>query len=257
MRRIRTIPVLLLSQNGMVKTKSFSKPRYLGDPINAVKIFNEKMVDELILLDIEATTKNKIEFDWIKDIVSEAFMPVAYGGGISTLDDCARLLASGVEKVVINTAAVEQPNLISQAAQRFGSQAVVVSIDAKRNMWKQWKAYIRGGRKQSRFSPVNLAVACEHLGAGEIMLTSMEREGAFDGFDVELLKSVTDTVGIPVIAHGGAGKIADFVPVVTAGGASAIAAGSMFVFAAKGEGMLISYPSQNELKTQFWDFVAG
>ena len=257
MRRIRTIPVLLLSQNGMVKTKSFSKPRYLGDPINAVKIFNEKMVDELILLDIEATTKNKIEFDWIEDIVSEAFMPVAYGGGISALDDCARLLANGIEKVVINTAAVEQPNLISQAAQRFGSQAVVVSIDAKRNMWKQWKAYIRGGRKQSRFSPVNLAVACERLGAGEIMLTSMEREGAFDGFDVELLKSVTDTVGIPVIAHGGAGKIADFVPAVTAGGASAIAAGSMFVFAAKGEGMLISYPSQNELKTQFWDFVAG
>ena len=257
MRRIRTIPVLLLSQNGMVKTKSFSKPRYLGDPINAVKIFNEKMVDELILLDIEATTKNKIEFDWIEDIVSEAFMPVAYGGGISALDDCARLLANGIEKVVINTAAVEQPNLISQAAQRFGSQAVVVSIDAKRNMWKQWKAYIRGGRKQSRFSPVNLAVACERLGAGEIMLTSMEREGAFDGFDVELLKSVTDTVGIPVIAHGGAGKISDFVPAVTAGGASAIAAGSMFVFAAKGEGMLISYPSQNELKTQFWDFVAG
>jgi cyclase len=257
MKRVRVIPVLLLAQNGLVKTQAFATPHYLGDPINAVKIFSEKMADELILLDIEATAKGKIEFGWIEDIVSEAFMPIAYGGGISTVEHCARLLESGVEKVVINSAAVERPALIFEAAQRFGSQAIVVSIDAKPNMWKQWKAYVRGGRKQSRFTPIDLAVECERVGAGEIMLTSVPREGTFEGFDVELLKSVTNAVEIPVIAHGGAGRIADFVPAVVEGGANAVAAGSMFVFAAKGEGMLISYPSQNELKTQFWDIVTG
>jgi len=256
MKRVRVIPVLLLSQKGMVKTKAFSKPHYLGDPINAVKIFNEKMTDELVLLDIEATTKGKIEFNWIEDIVSEAFMPIAYGGGISSVEQCLEIFARGVEKVVINTAAVERPDLISEVAERCGSQAVVVSIDAQRNLWKQWKACIRGAHKQSKYSPAELAVACERLGAGEIMLTSVPREGSFSGYDVDLLQSVTSAVGIPVIAHGGAGKIADFVPAVIEGGASAVAAGSMFVFAARGEGMLINYPNQAELKTRFWDVVA-
>jgi imidazole glycerol-phosphate synthase subunit HisF len=257
MKRIRVIPILLLFQSGMVKTKAFAKPRYLGDPINAMKIFNGKMTDELILLDIEATAKEKIEFDWIEDIVSEAFMPIAYGGGLNSLAQCAKLFARGVEKVVINTAAVERPALISEVAERFGAQSVVASIDARRNLWKQWKAYVRGGRKKTKFSPAELAQTCERLGAGEIFLTDVQREGAFGGYHLDLLKSVTSAVGVPVIANGGAGKIADFAPAVVEGGASAVAAGSMFVFAAKGQGMLISYPSQDDLKTQFWSRVAA
>src|SRR5262245_52897526 len=223
MKRIRTIPVLLLSKNGMVKTRSFSKPRYLGDPINAVKIFNEKMVDELILPDIDATAQNKIEFDWIQDAVSEAFMPIAYGGGLSSVDQCARILASGVEKVIINTAAVERPALIQEIAKQFGSQAIVVSIDARRNRWQQWKAYIRGASKQTKYSPAALAQICEQLGAGEIFLTSVAREGSFDGYDIDLIRSVTSVVGIPVIANGGAGKIEHFALAISEGGANAVA----------------------------------
>jgi len=255
MKRIRVIPVLLLAKHGLVKTKGLAKPRYLGDPINAVKIFNEKMTDELILLDIEASAKGKIEFEWIEDIVSEAFMPIAYGGGLSSLHQCAQMFSRGVEKVVMNTAAVERPTLISDIAERFGAQAVVVSIDARRNLFRQWKAYVRGARAQSKFTPVELAMACEQLGAGEIFLTCVSREGTFEGYDLDLLKSVTNVVGIPVIANGGAGKVSDFVPAVIMGGASAVAAGSMFVFSAKDEGMLISYPSQEQLKREFWNQI--
>jgi len=255
MRRIRVIPVLLLAELGIVKTKRFARPCYLGDPINAVKIFNEKRVDELILLDIEATSKGRVDFAWIEDIVSEAFMPIAYGGGINSVTQCAELFKRGVEKIVINTAACERPQLIAEAAERFGSQSVVVSIDARRNFWKQWKAYIKGGQKETKFSPAELARKCKDLGAGEIFLTSIEREGTFEGYDTEFIRAVSDAVGIPVVANGGAASVADFVRAVGQGGASAVAAGSMFVFAAKGEGVLISYPSESELQEQFWNRV--
>lgn len=256
MKRIRVIPVLLLAQHGMVKTLRFAKPRYLGDPINAVKIFNEKMVDELVLLDIEATEKGRVDFDWIEDIVSEAFMPVAYGGGINSLDQCAELFRRGVEKIIVNTAACEQPQLIAEASERFGAQSVVVSIDAKQNLWKRSKVYIKGGKKETKFSPVELAQKVEALGAGEIMLTSIDREGTFAGYDINLLQAVSSAVGIPVIANGGAGNIKDFEQAVTQGKCSAVAAGSMFVFAAKGEGVLITYPSEPELQEYFWSRLA-
>lgn len=254
MRRVRVIPVLLLANGGMVKTRAFAKPRYMGDPINAVKIFNEKQADELALLDIEATSKGKIDFDWIEDIISEAFMPIAYGGGVATMDQAAELFARGVEKVILNTAAVENPALIGQIAGRFGAQAVAVSIDARQNLWKRWKAYVRGGRKETKFTPADLARAAAGLGAGEILLTNVEREGAFGGYDTDLVASVTQAVDLPVIVNGGAGSVDHFAPAVAAG-ASAVAAGSMFVFAAKGEGMLISYPSQAELQEQFWNRI--
>ena len=183
-------------------------------------------------------------------------MPIAYGGGLTSMAQCAELFSRGVEKVVINTAAIEQPGLISEVAARYGSQAVVVSIDARRNLFGRWKAYARGGRKQSRFHPVELAQACEQLGCGEIFLTSVEREGSFGGYDLELVRSVSDALGIPVVAHGGAGAIGNFAEAVNQGGASAAAAGSMFVFAGKGQGMLISYPGQAELAEQFWGLIA-
>jgi cyclase len=246
--RIRVIPVLLLAEHGTVKTTRFAQPRYLGDPINAVKIFNEKMVDELILLDIEATSKQRIDFDWVEDIVSEAFMPIAYGGGISSVDQCAELFTRGIEKVVINTAACRRPELIAEAAERFGSQSIVVSIDVRRNLWKRSKVYINRGRTATKFDAAELALECERLGAGEIILTSIAREGSFAGYDIELLRSVTTAVGIPVIAHGGAGSLTDFEEAVVHGGCSAVAAGSLFAFAAKGEGVLFTYPSESDLQ---------
>jgi len=252
MRRVRVIPVLLLAQHGMVKTERFARSRYLGDPINAVKIFNEKMADELILLDIEATAKGRIDFDWLEDIVSEAFMPIAYGGGVNSIGQCTELFKRGVEKIVVNTAACERPELIAELAERFGSQSVVVSIDARQNLWKRSKVYIKGGRKETNFGPAELARKSEELGAGEIFLTSIEREGTFGGYDIELLRSVCSALGVPVIANGGAGSIKDFEQAVVRGGCSAVAAGSMFVFAKKGEGVLISYPAESELQEHFW-----
>jgi cyclase len=252
MTRIRVIPVLLLAQHGMVKTERFAGARYLGDPINAMKIFNEKMADELILLDIEATAKGRIDFDWLEDIVSEAFMPIAYGGGVNSMGQCAELFKRGVEKIVVNTAACERPQLITELAERFGSQSVVVSIDARQNVWKRSKVYIKSGRKETKFNPVEMARKSEELGAGEIFLTSIKREGTFEGYDIELLHSVCSAVGVPVIANGGAGSIKDFEQAVVRGGCSAVAAGSMFVFAKKGEGVLINYPSEPELQEHFW-----
>ena len=252
MRRVRVIPVLLLAQHGMVKTERFARSRYLGDPINAVKIFNEKMADELILLDIEATAKGRIDFDWLEDIVSEAFMPIAYGGGVNSIGQCTELFKRGVEKIVVNTAACERPQLIAELAERFGSQSVVVSIDARQNLWKQSKVYIKGGRKETKIGPAEQARKSEELGAGEIFLTSIEREGTFGGYDIELLRSVCSALGVPVIANGGAGSIKDFEQAVVRGGCSAVAAGSMFVFAKKGEGVLISYPADSELQEHFW-----
>ena len=256
MTRIRVIPILLLAQNGMVKTKQFARPRYLGDPINAVRIFNEKRADELILLDIDATNRGRIEFDWISDIVSEAFMPIAYGGGINSLGQCVELFKRGVEKVVINSAISERPQLIGEVAERFGTQAVVASIDVKKNFWKKRKVYTHNGNKEAKAGPVELARKVEALGAGEIVLTSIEREGTFSGYDTDLLQSVSSAVGIPVVANGGAATPADFVLAVKEGGCSAVAASSMFVFAGKGEGMLISYPSESELQEQLWKRVA-
>ena len=255
MRRVRVIPVLLLSENGMIKTQRFSKARYLGDPINAVKIFNDKQVDELILLDIQATRKGRVDFEWVEDIVSEAFMPIAYGGGITSVNQCVELFTRGVEKIIVNTAACERPHIISEVADRFGSQAVVVSIDARRNWWKQNRAYIRGGSRETRRTPVDLARRAEELGAGEIFLTAIDREGTFGGYDISTLRSVSDAVRLPVIANGGAGSLEHFRQAVAEGGASAVAAGSMFVFAAKGEGMLISYPPESELKEHVWTRV--
>jgi cyclase len=252
MSRVRVIPVLLLADGGMVKTTQFAKPRYLGDPINAVKIYNEKMVDELVILDIEATRRGRIDFDWIEDIVSEAFMPVAYGGGIRTTEQCQELFRRGVEKVVVNTAVSESPALISEAAGRFGSQSVVVSIDARKNLWGKPRAYVNGGRQDTGTSPVEWSRKACALGAGEIILTSIAHEGTFKGYDLDLLRAVSDAVDVPVVANGGAGSLDHFVHAVVDGGCSAVAAGSMFVFAGKGEGVLITYPTERELEEQLW-----
>ena len=248
MIRPRVIPCLLLKNEGLVKTVKFKDPRYLGDPINIVRIFNDKEVDELIFLDITATVENRPpNFEILGKITSECFMPLGYGGGIRTLEDVRKLLAIGVEKIVLNTSAVENPSLIRAAADYAGSQAVVISMDVKKTMFGKYEVYTRGGRKATGLDPVKFAVEMEKQGAGELFLNSIDRDGTMQGYDLELVRRVADSVTVPVVACGGAGNIQHLAEAIQAG-ASAAAAGSMFVFQGPLRGVLISYPAQQELK---------
>lgn len=248
MLKTRVIPTLLLRGDGLVKTTGFRDPKYVGDPINAIKIFNDKEVDELILLDITATNASKgPAFDTIADIAGECFMPVAYGGGISTVEQIRRILGIGIEKVVINSAAIENPDLIATAAREFGSQAVVVSIDVKKTMLGRYEVRSHSGTKGARLDPAAWARQVQDLGAGEIMLTSIERDGTMRGYDLDLIARVSEATNVPLIAAGGAGKIADFGAAV-ASGADAVAAGAMFVFHGPHRAVLITYPSRADLK---------
>ena len=246
MLRHRVIPVLTIDERRLVKTVRFRDPRYLGDPLNAVRIFNEKEVDEIVILDIRATRRSRApDFDFIADLASECFMPMAYGGGIATLDHVARVLALGVEKVVINTAAMESPSLVTAAAKPYGSQAVVASIDVRRGWMGRGKRDVvtRSGTKSTKRGPVELARAMEQAGAGELLLTSVVHDGKMQGYDVDLIREVTAAVSIPVIACGGAGSLADLRLAVLEGGASAASAGSLFVYQGKHRAVLVNFPA--------------
>jgi cyclase len=244
----RVIPVLLLHDAGLVKTVQFKNPTYVGDPRNAVRIFSEKMVDEIALVDIDATPRNQPpRFDLVKEIVSEAFMPVAYGGGISSVEHAARMIALGVEKIVVNTHAVENPAFIEELATTLGSQSVVVSLDVNLTGVGSYQICTRSGRTTTRLNPVEFAKVAEGLGAGEILLNSIDRDGTMAGYDLDLVRSVSRAIRIPLIACGGAGSLADVRAVVTEGGASAAAAGSLFVFRGRHRSVLINYPEAGHL----------
>lgn len=247
-KRPRLIPCLSIIDRDLVKTIKFSNPRYLGDPVNAVKIFNGKGVDELCILDIRASTE-KIEpnFEFIKDIASEAFMPLSYGGGITTLDQIKRIFYIGYEKVIINTAFYDTPSLITEAANHAGSQSVVVSIDVRNEIFGKRGCYYGGGRVKSGKDPVEMAKKAESLGAGEILLNSINNDGMMKGYDIKLVREVADSVSIPVIACGGAGKIEDFRMALTEGRAHAAAAGSFFVYFGEEKAVLITAPDEREL----------
>lgn len=248
MLKTRVIPCLLLRGAGLVKTTEFRNPKYVGDPINAIKIFNDKEVDELVLLDIAASRTGKgPSFEVIQNIASECFMPVAYGGGITSVEQIRRILGAGVEKVVLNTAALKDPKLVRDAAREFGSQAVVVSIDVKRKLLGRYEVYVEGGTRPTSREPVSYAREMEGLGAGEILLTAIDRDGTMKGYDIDLVSKVTSALGIPVIASGGAGSISDFAEASKRGGAAAVAAGAMFVFHGRHRAVLITYPNQAEL----------
>lgn len=252
MLHTRVMPCLLLKGTGLVKTIRFRDPIYLGDPRNTVKIFNEKEVDELVLLDITATPENRRpQFDLIRAIVSEAFMPVAYGGGIRDVEDMRQMVALGVEKIVINTYAVEHPEFIAEAASLLGSQGVVVCLDVKRSLFGRYEVFTHSGRRGTKRDPVALARRLEENGVGELIINSIDRDGTMTGYDIELIKAVSDAVRVPVIACGGAGRIEDFAEAVDKGGASAVAAGSLFVFQGKHRAVLISFPSPSDLKRVF------
>lgn len=251
MRRIRVIPVLLIQNGGLVKSVRFKNQKYVGDPINAVKIFNEKEVDEIVILDISATNEKRApDFNRIAEIAGEAFMPLAYGGGITALDEIKRILYEGAEKVILNTSAIFRPELIHEGAKQFGSQSIVVSIDLKKNLWGKYRVYSHNGTKNTGIDPVDLAKKVVEYGAGELFINSIDRDGTYDGYNLEILKKITSSVDVPVIACGGASDIKDFAKAIKTGGASAVAAGSMFVFQRPHQAVLISYPSQEELKKE-------
>jgi len=250
----RVIPVLLLKNGGLVKTVKFKDPTYVGDPINAVKIFNDKEVDELLIIDIEATKeKREPNFELVSRISREAFMPFGYGGGINRLEDITQMQRLGVEKVSINSTAIKEPDFVKKAAEICGSQSVVVSIDVKKDEFGNHCVFEYVNNTTTKLDPVKFAVSMEKNGAGEIILNSVDRDGTFSGYDIDLIKKVSNSVRIPVIALGGACNTEDFVKAVEAG-ASAVAAGSLFVFHGKHRAVLITYPDKDELKKAFSRF---
>lgn len=248
MLQVRVFPTLLLKGNGLWKTVKFKQPRYVGDPLNAVRIFNQKEVDELLLLDIGATPEQSgPRLDLISKISDECFMPLTVGGGIDSVDTVRELLGAGVEKVSINTAAVGHPELVEACANEFGSQSVVVAIDAARKWGGSYRVHTHGGRQRTRIDPVAHALEMEQAGAGEILINSIERDGTQAGFDLELTRAVADAVSVPVIASGGAGSVEHLAEAVEQGGASAVTAGSLFVFHGRRKAVLINFPSAEEL----------
>lgn len=250
--RPRIIPCLLIDENnGLVKTIQFKKPRYIGDPINAVKIFNNKGVDELCILGISVTTRNsEIAWELLQDIATEAFMPLSYGGGIRNLDDVKRLFSIGYEKVIFNTALFTSSKLIEESVAYAGSQSIVASLDVKSNLLGKSSCWIECGTKNTKDTPESIARKVESLGVGEILLNSIDRDGMMNGYDLSLVKSVVESVSIPVIACGGAGNIDDIKKVIYDGHAHAAAAGSVFVYYGRNKAILITYPNDNEFGFQ-------
>lgn len=247
----RVIPCLLLCNKGLVKTVRFNDPVYVGDPRNAVKIFNEREVDELVLLDINATVRNTpIQYDLIHEIVTEAFMPIGYGGHVATVEEARKLVASGIEKIILCTAAVQNPELVTQLARFVGSSSTVVCIDYKKNLWGRNEVYISSGRKGGSKDPLEFAKEMEKRGAGELIINSIDRDGTMQGYDLDVLQTISNNVDIPVIASGGAGKLDDFRQAIQVG-SSAVAAGSLFVFHGRHRAVLINYPSRLELRHIF------
>ncbi|UYN82570.1 MAG: AglZ/HisF2 family acetamidino modification protein [Microcella sp.] len=245
----RVIPVLLVSDGYLVKPVKFQGDKYIGDPINAVRIFNEKQVDELVICDIDASIKGTgVNYTLIEEIASEAFMPVGYGGGVSSAAEAQRITSIGIEKVVLNTAALQRPETITEISDALGASSTVVSVDARRKLTGGWEAFARRGTRKTGFSPAEFASRAQQLGAGEILVSSIDRECTFGGYDLKLIESVAAAVTVPIIALGGAGGFDDFAPALEAG-ASAVAAGSMFVLNGKHRAVLISYPTPERVRT--------
>ena len=248
----RVIPILLLSGNGFVKTKNFKNPVYLGDSVNTVKIFNNKGVDELVILDINASKNNKPpNFQKLHEITTECFIPISYGGGITNIDDASKILNIGYEKVILNTYATKK-NLINDISSKFGTSSTVVCVDYKKNFFSGYSIKLAHGNLKTKLNIVEYCKFLEDQGAGEIILQSIDNDGTFSGFDLDMIKKVTSSLKIPVVAAGGAGCINDFISAVNSG-ASAVAAGSLFVFKGVHRAVLINYPKRKNLVENFYE----
>ena len=249
MLKNRVIPCLLLSNNGLVKTKKFKSPKYVGDPINAIRIFNEKEVDEIIVLDIMTTRDHKEpNYNLIEQFASECFMPLCYGGGIHTIDQAKHLFAIGVEKVCLQTSALKNLDIISRISDQFGSQSVLISIDVKKNWFGTYQLYSTASGKTLSRPWLEFLINAVSAGAGEVVLNSVDRDGMMQGMDLELIREASTSISVPLIAVGGVGSFADIKAAISAG-ASAVGAGAFFVFQGPHRAVLITYPQYNELET--------
>jgi imidazole glycerol-phosphate synthase subunit HisF len=248
MFRPRIIPVLLLKDLALVKSTRFKNHKYLGDPINAVRIFNDLRADEIVFLDIEASKEGRlISPDFVRSVGEESQMPFSVGGGIKSLEDIHSLLSAGAEKVVMNTRAGLDPDFVKEASDAFGASTIVVCIDVKRRLFKGNRAWILNGTRSTKFTPMEFARLMEKNGAGELIVQSIERDGAMGGYDIGLVRSISTAVDVPVVALGGAGCNEDLVDAYRNGRANAMAAGSLFVYQDKRRGVLINYPEKREL----------
>jgi len=243
--RPRIIPVLLVNDRDLVKTINFSSPRYLGDPINAVKIFNIKNVDELCILDISSNKSLEPDYDLLGRIANQAFMPLSYGGRIRTLEQAMKILKLGYEKIIINSEFFDNPSLISDLSKKIGSQSVVVSIDVKKKD-DNYLIFSNNGRKHQNIQLDEALKKAEQLGAGEILLNSIDLDGKMCGYDVKLIKKASSTIKIPLIVCGGAGNVDDLKTALD-NGAHAVAAGSIFVYYGRLRAVLINFPSEKVL----------
>lgn len=247
--RPRVIPSLLIDNGKLVKTTKFNKAKYIGDPINAVKIYNEKEVDELCILDITASLKGKgPNFELLEEIASEAFMPLSYGGGITQVEEARKIFKVGYEKIILNNSLYTNEKLIKDLVDTFGSQSIIASIDYKEGLFGKMNCFRMSSRYNCKISPVDMAQKVNNLGVGEIILYSIDRDGQMTGYDINTIKSVSEKVDIPVVALGGAGKIEDLYAALNIGKANAVAAGSLFVYWGKQKAVLINYPTDKEFE---------
>ncbi len=248
-QRARIIPVLTIDQQKLVKTVKFKNPNYIGDPINAIKIFNDKMVDEIVVLDITASASGRVPNEkLIYEMAGECFSPLGYGGGISTFDQAAKIFSLGVEKIILNSIVNTKPQLITEIANAFGSQSVVVSVDIKKKFLSGVRPHFTSGKTAGTESIVEFAKRIESLGAGEILVHDIERDGTFSGYNRVLIKEIAEAVSVPVVACGGAASHSEMFDIISETGASAAAAGSIFVY--KGQNtnsILISYPTPDDI----------
>jgi len=252
MFRPRIIPVLLLKGKGLVKSVRFKSHRYIGDPINAVKIFNDLKADELAFLDIMASKEGRsVSLDFVSKVGEEANMPFAVGGGIADLNQIQAIIGAGAEKVIINTQAAANPSFIRKAADTFGSSTIVVCMDVKKKLFGKIQTWTLSGDRPSGYSPVDFAKFMQDQGVGELIVQSIERDGMMQGYDIQLIRSVSEAVTIPVVALGGAGSIPDMQKAYNEAFANGLAAGSMFVYHGARNGILINYPDQDEIKSTF------
>ncbi|WP_158368232.1 AglZ/HisF2 family acetamidino modification protein [Candidatus Williamhamiltonella defendens] len=244
MHHARVIPCLLIQGNGLVKTKKFKDPVYIGDPVNTVKIFSDKEADEIIVLDIDSSKNgSEINYQLIEEMAGEAFMPMAYGGGVRTLSQIKQLIRLGIEKIVINTAAVKSINIIREAADIFGSQAVVGAVDIKKNLFGCYKLCVKSASVDVKCSIDDHVDDLVAAGAGEIFINNVDRDGMMVGYDLKPILSITSKVNVPIVIGGGAGSVDDLSYAIREGKVTGVVAGSMFVFHGRHRAVLINYPT--------------
>lgn len=252
MFRPRLVPILLIQNNALVKSIQFKKHKYIGDPINAARIFNDLRADELAFIDILASKENRtVSLDFVQKVGEETNMPFAVGGGIKTIEDIQTLLAAGAEKVIINSEAVCNPDFVKEATDCFGSSTIAICMDVKKKLFGKPRVWSHGGTKVSKYSPVEFAQLMEKNGAGELFVQSIDKDGTMEGYDLALVASISKSTTIPVVALGGAGTLKDFAAAYHQGYASAIASGSTFVYQSKNRGVLINYPTLEEIQELF------